>query len=94
LLVDGFVRLTAASLLALGGMTLVRTRRRTPRWLVLYVVAAVVLWAVALWTVRSAFPYPRTQEVPSLSIVATAVFIAALAADELIGSDLRRFFRL
>jgi hypothetical protein len=94
LLVDGFVRLIAASLLALGGMTLVRARRRTPRWLAVHVVLAVVLWAAALWTVRAAFPYPRNEEVPSLTIVATAVFIAALAADELIGSELRRFFRL
>jgi hypothetical protein len=94
MLVEGCLRLIAASLLALVGMSLIRSPRRTPRRLTLYVAAAVVLWAAALWIVRSAFPYALNEEVQSLSIVATAVFIAALAADELIGSDLRRFLRL
>lgn len=88
-----FVRLIAAALLAFAGMTTLRYRP-TRIWRAVSLMATAALWLASIWIVRTAIPYPRDYELPSLSIVASSVFIAALAADELIGGDLRRYFKL
>jgi hypothetical membrane protein len=55
---------------------------------------AVILFAVALWMVYTSFPFPAYAGTETISIVASAVFVAGLAVDELIGSDIRKIFGL
>jgi len=70
----------------------VRSPRRSPAaWLVKLLVAA-PLFVASLWIVYHAIPNAALLGNETLSILATFVLLAALAADELIGTDLRRLF--
>ena len=86
------MRLVAATALALAGMVAVKTPFFTGarRWLVAAAIS-LPLFLAALWIVVTAIPYPNDPAVPTFSIVASGVFVAALAVEELIGADLRRF---
>ena len=89
-----FVRFGGAVLTAFAGMILIKSRRRPPLpWLARALVAA-ALFAVAVWTVYFAIPYPADPGMPTFSIVASAIFIAALAAEEFVGADIRRVLRI
>lgn len=59
------------------------------RWLVAGAISLPLFFA-SLWVVVTTIPYPKDPGVPTFSIVASAVFVSALAIEELIGSDIRR----
>ena len=89
-----FARLIGAVLVAFAGMVLVKSRRRPPLpWLVRGI-AALALFAAALWIVYLAVPYPADPAMPTYTIVGSAVLIAALAAEEFVGADIRRLLRI
>jgi len=76
--------------IAFVGMTLAKSQHgriaaRIVRWIL-----AISLLLAALWIVVKAIPYPRDPGMPTFSIVGSAVLIAGLAAEELIGADVRR----
>jgi len=77
-------------------MTLVKSRGTKPsqRWWgwTVRALLALPLLGGALWLVVVSIPYPHDPGMPTLSIVATAVFISGLAIEELIGADVRRLF--
>jgi hypothetical protein len=89
-----FAHLAGAVLAAFAGMVLVKSRRDSPMLWLLRAAAAMALFAGALWIVYGAIPYPADQSVPTFSIVGSAVLIAGLAADELVGADIRHLFRM
>lgn len=60
------------------------------RWLVAAAIA-LPLFAASLWIVVTTIPYPKDPGMPTFSIVASAVFVSALAIEELVGADVRRF---
>ena len=62
------------------------------RWIAAAAIA-LPLFAASLWIVVTTIPYPKDPAMPTFSIVASAVFVSALAIEELIGPDLRRFLR-
>jgi hypothetical protein len=93
-ILDAVARLIGAILIAFAGMAVVKSRRATirPWWrLITRAVIALPLFAIALWLVVVTIPYPRDPGMPTLSIVASAVFVTGLAIEELIGPDVRRF---
>jgi len=85
-------RLAGAITLALGGMIAAKTPFSTGslRWIAAAAIA-LPFFAASLWIVVTTIPYPKDPGVPTFSIVASAVFVSALAVEELIGADLRRF---
>jgi hypothetical protein len=87
---DAIARLAGAILIAFAGMTVVKSRRKMPlAWLARWSVG-LPLFAAALWIVLATIPHPRDSGMPTFSIVASAVLIAGLAVEELIGSEVRR----
>jgi hypothetical protein len=66
------------------------TFRRGWAWIA-RVVISLPLFVAALWLVVLSIPYPHDPGVPTVSIVASAVFVTGLAIEELIGADVRRF---
>ena len=89
-----FARFGGAILVAFAGMVLIKTRRRPALPWILRAVSALVLFVAALWIVYVALPYPADPGMPTYSIVGSAVLIAGLAAEELIGADIRRVLRM
>jgi hypothetical protein len=75
-------------------MTIVKSRAARPsqRWWAWSVRALLALpfFGATLWLVVASVPYPRDPGMPTLSIVATAVFVCGLAVEELVGADVRR----
>jgi hypothetical protein len=61
------------------------------RWLIAAIVA-LPFFAASLWVVVTTIPYPSDPGMPTFSIVASAVFVSALAIEELVGADVRRLF--
>jgi hypothetical protein len=87
---DTLAQLAGAIVIAFVAIALVRSALRgTIAWLVRLVVAGALLVA-SLWIVYRAIPNAAALGTETLSIVATLVLLAGLAADELIGADLRR----
>ena len=84
--------MTGAIVLALAGMIAIKTRwaGRWHGW-PLRLTLALPLFAASLWLVVTAIPYPADPGMPTFSIVASAVFVSALAIEELLGPDVRRF---
>jgi hypothetical protein len=82
--------LTGAVLVAFLGMTIVKSQRRTVAAWALRLLVSIPLFLAALWIVLLAIPYPVDPGAPTFSIVGSAVLIAGLAAEELVGTDLRR----
>jgi hypothetical protein len=82
--------LTGAALIAFVGMTLVKSRRRNVAAWTVRLLLSLPLFLAALWVVLLAIPYPLDPGAPTFSIVGSAVLIAGLAAEELVGTDLRR----
>lgn len=80
-------------MLALAGMIAIKTPLSSGihRWIAIATLA-VPLFAASLWLVVTTIPQPKDPGVPTFSIVASAVFVGALAVEELIGADVRRFF--
>jgi len=60
------------------------------RWIAAAAIALPLFFA-SLWVVVTTIPYPKDPGVPTFSIVASAVFVSALAVEELIGAEVRRF---
>ncbi|MGB8519041.1 MAG: hypothetical protein WCD38_02645 [Candidatus Tumulicola sp.] len=60
------------------------------RWIAAGAIA-LPFFAASLWIVVTSIPYPKDPGIPTFSIVASAVLVSALAIEELIGPDLRRF---
>jgi hypothetical protein len=91
---DATARLVGAISIAFAGITVVKSRRASIRqwaaWIARLTVA-LPLFAVALWLVVVTVPYPHDPGLPTLSIVASIVFVTGLAIEELIGADVRRF---
>ncbi len=92
-ILDAIARLIGAISIAFAGMTVVKARRSLRPWWMWIVRAAIALplFVVALWLVVVTVPYPSDPGMPTLSIVASAVFVTGLAIEELIGADVRRF---
>jgi hypothetical protein len=82
--------LTGAVLVAFLGMTIVKSQRRTVATWAVRLLVSIPLFLAALWIVLLAIPYPVDPGAPTFSIVGSAVLIAGLAAEELVGTDLRR----
>jgi multisubunit Na+/H+ antiporter MnhB subunit len=89
-----FGRLAGAVLLAFAGMLLVRSQLRPLAVWVLRAAVALACFAGALWIVYRALPFPVDPSMPTFSIVGSAVFIAGLAVEELVGADIRRILRM
>lgn len=91
MLFDDIARLAVAVLIAFVGMIVVKSRRRRTlvAW-ILRLAIALPLFAAALLLVFVTIPYPRDSGAPTLTIVASAVLIGGLAAEELIGAEIRR----
>lgn len=75
-------------------MVLIKSRRRPPLPWLARALAAVLLFAAALWIVYLAVPNPADPAVPTYTIVGSAVLIAGLAAEEFVGADIRRLLRI
>ncbi len=93
-ILDAVARLIGAISIAFTGMTVIKSQRAPLQrwwWLIARAVIALPLFAIALWLVVVTIPYPRDPGMPTLSIVASAVFVTGLAIEELIGADVRRF---
>jgi hypothetical protein len=88
------LRLAIAVAIAFAGMTIVKSQRRTISAWVLRVAVALPLFLASLWIVFFSIPFPRDPGAPTFSIVGSAVLIAGLAVEELIGADLRRALRI
>ena len=84
-------QLVGAILLAFAGMVAVKSHfsDRWHRWIVRAAIA-LPLFAASLWLVVTTIPFPQDPGVPTFSIVASAVFVSALALEELVGADVRR----
>ena len=82
--------LAGAVLIAFAGMTIVKSRRRTVVAWTVRLLLSIPLFLVALWIVFLAIPFPIDPGAPTFSIVGSAVLVAGLAAEELIGADVRR----
>jgi len=91
---DTIARLAGAIVLAFAAIAVVKSRHRGAPALVARAVAGLALGFAAVWIVFWAFPDPAAVGTETLSIVATVVFVAALAAEELIGNDVRRMLGL
>lgn len=84
--------LIGAVLFAFAGMVIIKSSKRTAgSWAVRFVLS-IPLFIVALCIVLFSIPYPLDPGVPTLSIVGSAVLVAGLAAEELVGADVRRKF--
>lgn len=88
---EAAAQLVGAIVLAFAGMIAIKSRfsDRWQRW-ILRAVIALPLFAASLWLVVTTIPYPQDPGIPTFSIVASAVFVGALAIEELIGADVRR----
>jgi hypothetical protein len=86
--------MTGAVLVAFLGMTIVKSGRRSVAGWTGRLLISIPLFLGALWIVLLAIPYPLDPGAPTFSIVGSAVLIAGLAAEELIGADVRRALRL
>jgi hypothetical protein len=84
------VLLMGAVLVAFLGMTIIKSRRRSLTAWAVRLLLSIPLFLTALWIVFLAIPYPVDPGAPTLSIVGSAVLIAGLAAEELVGADVRR----
>jgi amino acid transporter len=93
-IVAEFARFICAALVAFAGMVLVKSQRRPALPWLARTLAAVVLFAAALWIVYVALPYPTDPAMPAFTIVGSAVLIAGLAAEEFVGADIRRILRM
>jgi hypothetical protein len=82
--------LMGAVLISFVGMTIIKSARRGLTGWTVRLLLSVPLFLAALWIVFLAIPYPIDPGAPTLSIVGSAVLIAGLAAEELIGADVRR----
>ncbi|MBV8489365.1 MAG: hypothetical protein JO199_02455 [Candidatus Eremiobacteraeota bacterium] len=90
ILLDTLAQLVGAILVGFLAIAIARSSRRTvASWLVRLAIA-IPLFLASLWIVFRAIPNAAVIGAEALSIVATFVLLAALAADELIGADLRR----
>ena len=75
-------------------MTIVKSPRRTIASWFLRIAVALPIFLGALWIVLHTLSSLRDDGTATFSIVASAVLIAGLAVEELIGGDLRRLLRL
>jgi hypothetical protein len=91
---EEFVRLGGAVLIAFAGMVLLKSPRRPPLPWLARALVAVALFAAALWVVYVAIPNPADPGMPTFTIVGSAIFIAGLAAEEFVGADIRRALRM
>jgi hypothetical protein len=82
--------LMGAVLIAFVGMTIIKSARRGLTGWTVRLLLSVPLFLAALWIVFLAIPYPIDPGAPTLSIVGSAVLIAGLAVEELVGADVRR----
>jgi hypothetical protein len=83
------VRLALAVTGAFVAIVLIRLPRRSGfAWIGRYCIALALL-ALSVLQIAFAFP-PRAASTTAVEIVAVGALIAALAIDELIGSDVRR----
>jgi hypothetical protein len=82
--------LAGAVLIAFAGMTIIKSRKRSLAGWTARLLLSIPLFLAALWIVLLAIPYPVDPGLPTFSIVGSAVLVAGLAAEELIGADLRR----
>ena len=82
--------LVGAVLIAFVGMTIIKSARRGLAGWSVRLLLSIPLFLAALWIVFLAIPYPVDPGAPTLSIVGSAVLIAGLAAEELVGADVRR----
>jgi len=76
-------------LTAFVGMTVLRSRLRTPRAWAFRIGFAAVAFGTALYMVLRTIPF-LADPIPTFSIVASTVLVTGLAAEELLGSDIRR----
>jgi hypothetical protein len=89
-----FARISGAVLVAFAGMVLVKSRRRPALPWLGRSLLALALFAAALWIVYAAVPFPADPAKPTFTIVGSAVLIAGLAAEEFVGTDIRRLLRI
>jgi hypothetical protein len=85
-----FGRLVAATVAAAFTIALLKSSRTNRQLWIARVILAAFLAAGAILIVRYALPYPSDAGMPTFSIVASAAFIAGLAVEELIGTDIRK----
>lgn len=78
-----------AILLSFVAITIVKCKGRTAASWLLRLVVAIPLFAMVVWLVFQTIPDPFDPGMPTFSIVTSAVVIAGLAAEELIGSEVR-----
>jgi hypothetical protein len=82
------VRLALAVAGAFVAIVLIRLPRRGFAWIARYCIALALL-ALSVLQIAFAFP-PRAASALAVELVAGGALIAALAIDELVGSDVRR----
>jgi hypothetical protein len=82
--------LIGAASIAFVGMTIIKSSHRSAAAWAVRLLLSIPLFLVSLWIVLLAIPYPADPGTPTFSIVGSAVLIAGLAAEELVGADVRR----
>ena len=89
-LLDVVAQLAGAILFAFLAIAIVKSERRGLASWALRLLVGVPLIGVSLWMVVTSIPYPAVVSASTLAVVASAVIIAGLGAEELIGADVRR----
>ena len=89
-MLDQAARLAAAVVVAFVGVLFLKSQRRTLVSWVARIAVGVPALLIVLWLVIVSIPYPRDPGFPTFTIVATAILLAGIAVDELVGADIRR----
>ncbi len=91
---DVVARLAGAIVVAFVAIAILKSRRGGIVAFAARAIVAALLAALGLWMAYAAFPYPALAGAQAISLVATAVFVTGLLAEELIGADVRRMLGL